>query len=80
MATGSATHNLSFTYDRCSNMACTQNAQTNGPCPQWSFNGATNQISNSGFTYNAVGNLTGDGTPRDSRQWAVESRQGGNRV
>ncbi len=32
VATGSATHNLTFNYDRYGNMACTLNAQTNGPC------------------------------------------------
>ncbi len=68
LATGSATHNLTFNYDRYGNMACTLNAQTNGPCPQWGFNAATNQITNPYFTYDAAGNLTGDGTRKRSRQ------------
>jgi len=38
-------------------MPCQQNGSTNGPCPNWGFNAATNQISTSGFAYDAAGNL-----------------------
>ncbi len=62
VATGSSTHNLTFSYDRYGNMSCVTNAQTNGPCPNWTFNTPTNQISTSGYTYSSKGNLTGDGT------------------
>ncbi len=72
VATGSSTHNLTFSYDRYGNMSCVTNAQTNGPCPNWTFNTATNQISTSGYTYSSKGNLTGDGT--HTYQWDAENR------
>ena len=43
-------------------MTCVQNKQTNGLCPQYTFNTSTNQISNSGYTYDASGDVTNDGT------------------
>jgi YD repeat-containing protein len=61
VATGSATHNLTFSYDRYGNMACQTNGSTNGPCPNWTFSASTNRITTSGFTYDAAGNTTGDG-------------------
>ena len=75
-ATGSATHNLTFSYDRYGNMTCVTNQNTNGPCPNYTFNASTNQITNSGFTYDAAGNLTADGTGTGSHsyQWDGESR------
>ena len=48
------------------------NGQTNGPCPNWTFNANTNRISTAGFTYDAAGNLTADGT--HSYQWDGEGR------
>jgi hypothetical protein len=45
---------------------------TNGPCPNWSFSSGSNQISTSGYTYDAAGNLTSDGT--DTYQWDAEGR------
>ena len=76
MATGSATHNLTFSYDRYGNMTCVTNGQTNGPCPNYTFNASTNQITNTGFTYDAAGNLTADGTGTGSHthQWDAENR------
>ena len=62
VATGSSTHNLTFSYDRYGNMTCVTNGQTRGQCPNWTFNAATNQISNTNFTYDAAGNLTQGGT------------------
>lgn len=47
VATGSSTYNLMFTYDRYGNMSCFTNGQTNGPCPNWTFNN-NNQINNGG--------------------------------
>jgi len=72
VATGSATHNLAFAYDRYGNMTCVQNAQTSGLCPQWSFSTATNQLTNSGFNFDAAGNLTSDLS--HSYQWDAEGR------
>ncbi len=74
VATGgqSATHNLTFSYDRWGNMACQTNLQTNGPCPNWTFNTTSNQISTAGFTYDAAGNLTSDGV--HTYQWDAEAR------
>ena len=46
------------------------NAQTNGLCPQYSFNAANNQIT--GYTYDAAGNTTNDGTY--TYQWDAEGR------
>ncbi len=76
MATGSATQNLQFGYDRYGNMACQTDAQTNGPCPNWTFNTSTNRISNANFTYDAAGNLTQDGTGAGTHtyQWDGEGR------
>jgi RHS repeat-associated protein len=72
VATGSSTYNLLFTYDRYGNMACQTNGSTNGPCPNWTFSATTNQITTSGFTYDAAGDLTGDGT--HTYQWDAEGR------
>ncbi len=76
VATGSSRHNLTFSYDRYGNMTCTTNASTNGPCPNWSFNTATNQITTSGFTYDLAGNLTQDpsNSPTNTYQWDAEGR------
>lgn len=41
-------------------MTCQVNGNTNGYCPQYSFNQASNEVS--GFGYDAAGDLTGDGT------------------
>ncbi len=57
---GGAAHNLTFSEDRYGNMSCVTNASTTGPCPNWSFNTATNQITTSRFTYDLAGNLTQD--------------------
>lgn len=62
VATGNSTYNLTFSYDRYGNMTCQTNQNTQGPCPNYSFNTSTNQINTSGFTYDASGDLTNDGT------------------
>jgi RHS repeat-associated protein len=72
VATGNSTYNLTFSYDRYGNMTCQLNGQTNGPCPNWTFNSGTNRITTSGFTYDAAGNLTGDGTY--TYEWDAEGR------
>ena len=71
-ATGSATYNLAFTYDRYGNMACQTNGQTNGPCPNWTFNSSANQITTAGYTYDAAGNVTSDNLT--NYQWDAEGR------
>ena len=85
MATGSRTYNLTFGqtvngvysgYDRYGNMTCVVNAQTQGPCPSLNFASTTNRINSSGYTYDAAGNLTADGTGTGSHtyQWDGEGR------
>jgi RHS repeat-associated protein len=59
-------------YDRYGNMSCVTNGSTNGPCPNWTFNTSTNQITTSGFTYDAAGNMTADGV--NTYQWDAEGR------
>ena len=48
--------------------------QTNGPCLSWSHSATTNRITDSGFTYDAAGNLTADGTGAGTHtyQWDAE--------
>ena len=43
-------------------MARVQNANTNGPCPNWALNTSTNQLTTSPCSYDAAGDLTGDGS------------------
>ncbi len=70
VATGNSTYNLAFSYTadgssgggRFGNMTCTVNGSTNGLCPQYSFSNANNRITNSGYAYDASGDLTDDGT------------------
>ncbi|HEV2418367.1 MAG TPA: RHS repeat-associated core domain-containing protein [Terriglobia bacterium] len=73
-ATGSSTYNFTFQYDRWGNMTCMINGQTNGPCPEYSFNSANNQVTNTGYTYDAAGDLTSDLTtvPSSAYQWDAE--------
>ena len=79
VATGSSTYNLTFEktspsyqgYDRFGNMTCVYvQGQTNGLCPQTTYNTSTNQVS--GFVYDAAGNVTDDGT--HTYQWDAEGR------
>jgi RHS repeat-associated protein len=76
VATGNSTYNLAFTYDRYGNMACSQNSNTNGPCPEWTYNTSSNQLTTSGFTYDAAGNLTKDSSNATAHtyQWDAEGR------
>ena len=62
-------------------MTCVQNGSTNGPCPAYTFSGATNHIT--GYTYDAAGNLTNDTTY--TYKWDAEGRlsqsyQGGTQL
>lgn len=76
VATGSSVHNVTFSYDRFGNMTCVTNGQTNGPCPNYTFNTSTNRVTNNGYTYDAAGNLTEDGTGTlaHTYQWDAENR------
>jgi hypothetical protein len=49
-------------YDRSHNMSCVENSNTNGPCPNWTFNG-NNRINNTGSNYGLQGNPTAEGVP-----------------
>jgi RHS repeat-associated protein len=58
-------------------MTCAQNANTNGPRPQWALNTSTNQLSYStGCTYDGAGNLTKDCSTAAGHtyQWDAEGR------
>jgi RHS repeat-associated protein len=82
---GDVNYNLNFVYTsdgsngQYGNMSClyVQN-QTVGPCavPQWTFSGSTNQLSNTGFLYDAAGDLTTDvsGTTTRNYAWDAEGR------
>ncbi len=82
VATGSATYNLTFSYTQdgsngqYGNMSCVTNGQTNGLCANLSFNPANNQITTSGYTYDAAGNLTKDPSNLTAHtyQWDAEGR------
>jgi RHS repeat-associated protein len=75
-ATGNSTYNLSFSYTQdgstgnYGNMTCVVNGSTNGLCPTYTFNPASNQIT--GYTYDASGNVTADGT--HGYTWDAEGR------
>jgi RHS repeat-associated protein len=72
IATGNSTHNLDFSYDRYGNMTCVTDGQTEGYCPNLTFGATTNRLTTSGYTYDAAGNLTADGS--HSYQWDGEGR------
>jgi RHS repeat-associated protein len=58
-------------YGPGGNRLALMSGQTNGPCPNWTFN-SNNQINTSGFTYDPAGNLLSDGT--HSYEWDAEGR------
>src|SRR5579875_1318298 len=78
VATGNSTYDLPFSYTadgsdgRYGNVTCVINQSTSGTCPTYTFNQANNQITNTGYTYDAAGDLTSDGTY--SYQWDAEGR------
>jgi RHS repeat-associated protein len=79
---GTVSYNLSFSYTRDNsngqygNMSCVSNIYTNGLCTNLSFNAANNQITTSGYTYDAAGNLTKDSSNPTAHtyQWDGEGR------
>ena len=52
--------NFTYLYDRYSNRWQQTVTAGSGPQPQFSFNTSNNQITNSGFAYDAAGNMTND--------------------
>jgi RHS repeat-associated protein len=73
VALPAAGYHLNYTTDRYGNLACQTNGQTDGPCPNWTFNSNTNQITTAGFSYDAAGNVLADGT--NTYQWDAEGRE-----
>ena len=81
---GTISYNLTFNdtskgegYGAYGNMTCVMESNTVGLCPQWTFNSSTNQLSNSGFVYDAAGNMTSDisyGSPARNYAWDAEGR------
>lgn len=70
-ASGTQSHNLNFGYDRFGNATCTGGT---GLCTQLSFDG-NNRITGTGYTYDAAGNLTQDGsTSYCTYTWDGEGR------
>ncbi len=72
VAPGTVSHNLDFAYDRWGNADCVADGQTQGPCANWSFDTSKNQINGSGFSHDAAGNTTADGSC--SYTWDGEGR------
>lgn len=58
--TSGAADNFTYLYDRYGNRWQQNVTGGSGPAPQFTFNKATNQIS--GYTYDAAGDLTSDGS------------------
>jgi RHS repeat-associated protein len=78
-ATGNSTYNLSFSYTsdgsngQYGNLSCTA-----GSCKDLTFSASTNQITASGYTYDAAGDLTKDSSNAAAHtyQWDAEGRVG----
>jgi len=64
-ATGNSTYNQSFAFDAYGNLSCTPSSPG---CVNLTYNTATNHIA--GYTYDAAGNVTNDGT--NTYQWDAE--------
>ncbi len=60
--TAGTAQNFSYTYDRWGNRWNQTVTSGSGPQPSFSFNTSTNQITSSGYTYDAAGNMTNDGS------------------
>jgi len=58
--TSGTVQNFTYAYDRYGNRWEQNVTAGSGPDPQLTFNTATNQISSSGYAYDAAGNLTND--------------------
>ncbi|TAM80931.1 MAG: hypothetical protein EPN47_13685 [Acidobacteria bacterium] len=60
-ATGNLAYNLTYSYDQYGNGTCVMNGGTQGFYPQYTYNTTTNQMTNTGFNYDAAGDLLWDG-------------------
>jgi len=61
--TSGAAQNFSYLYDRWGNRwQQTETSGSGGPQPNLNFNTSSNQITTSGYAYDAAGNMTSDGT------------------
>jgi RHS repeat-associated protein len=67
---GSDCWGQSFSYDRYANLTTTTSTQCSAPILSLSVN-TDNQITNSGFSYDAAGDLTGDGV--NTYTWNAEA-------
>jgi RHS repeat-associated protein len=70
-ATGSIAYSQTFAYDAYGNMTCTA-SPAEVDCLAPTYSATTNQITTSGYTYDASGDVTGDGT--NTYQWDAEAR------
>jgi RHS repeat-associated protein len=77
---GNVSYNLTFGYKadgsngQYGNMSCVTNSQTNGPCPNWTFNSSSNQPKTSqGFQYDLAGHLTTDVSGLSKRYYAWDA-------
>jgi YD repeat-containing protein len=75
-ATGSSTYSQTFSYDQYGNMDCTA-SPAEPRCLALTYSASTNRITTSGYSYDAAGDLTGDGT--NTYRWDGESRQRSSR-
>ena len=58
---GANTQGFSYVYDQYGNRQQQNVAAGSGPQPQYSFNAATNRVTNNGYQYDAAGDVTNDG-------------------
>jgi RHS repeat-associated protein len=58
---GNSSEGLTYVYDRWGNRWQQTLTAGSGPQPNLSFNTSTNQVTTSGFVYDAAGNMTADG-------------------
>lgn len=58
--TSGTTQNFSYVYDRYGNRWQQNLTSGTGPAPQFNFNTSTNQVTNSGYAYDAAGDVTND--------------------
>ncbi len=58
---GANTQGFSYVYDQYGNRQQQNVTAGSGPQPQYSFNAATNRVTNNGFQYDAAGDVTNDG-------------------
>ena len=78
IATGNSTYNLSYNYTgdgstgQFGNVRCTSSGYPFATCPNYTYNVANNQITNTGFTYDAAGDTLSDSTFQ--YQWDAEGR------